>query len=250
MVCADCVCDLGWGGGYSISHPIQTISLAITSEEGVGSRSTSSTGSSVLRTVKVARLLRLAIALARVQQSRERQRRLKMVGMGTPVDKVFEICVGFKERAGVAPEDKRAFGWIMDLIAKEELYKVAHHASAKSIGVEGSTSVDMSELIRPVAREGGLSVVAEGKGGGGGKEGQMRRGSRTHVVQAPEWVQRSLGEKMVMRALAKAESWDFDVFTLGEATGMHPLVIGGVHIMESMGVLDKLGVSRDRLASP
>ena len=45
----------------------------------------------ILRVVKVVRLLRVVLAMTRLQRSRERYRRTKMCGFGAPVDRVFEM---------------------------------------------------------------------------------------------------------------------------------------------------------------
>jgi len=43
--------------------------------------------------------------------------------------------------------------------------------------------------------------------------------------------------------------WDFDVFALHDLTNGHPIVVGGMHLMSHMGVLDKIPIPKDKLAS-
>jgi len=81
------------------------------------------------------------------------------------------------------------------------------------------------------------------------KDAPKKRTSKVHVAQPPAWLQRSLGEKAVTAALETVDSWAFDVFALSEASNRHPMVIGGVYLFERMGVLDKIGIPRDRLAN-
>ena len=49
--------------------------------------------------------------------------------------------------------------------------------------------------------------------------------------------------------LAKMDKWDFDVFALQEVTNGHALVVGGMHLMTSLGVLDKIPIPKDKLAT-
>ena len=53
----------------------------------------------------------------------------------------------------------------------------------------------------------------------------------------------------VATILEKMDAWDFDIFALQEATNGHGLVVGGIHLMTSMGVLDKIPIPRDKLAT-
>ena len=53
----------------------------------------------------------------------------------------------------------------------------------------------------------------------------------------------------VQSILEKMESWDFDIFALHEATNGHSLVVGGMHLLTSMGVLDKIPIPKDKLAT-
>jgi hypothetical protein len=47
---------------------------------------------------KVVRLLRVVLVMSRLQRSRERYRRMKMVGLAAPVEKVFEIITELREK--------------------------------------------------------------------------------------------------------------------------------------------------------
>ena len=67
------------------------------------------------------RLLRVVLAMTRLQRSRERYRRTKMCGFGAPVDRVFEMITEL--RGAVREEDdEKTLAWTMELIAKEQLY--------------------------------------------------------------------------------------------------------------------------------
>ena len=46
----------------------------------------------VLRVVKVVRLLRVVLMMTRLQRSRERYRRMKMIGIGAPVERVLQVA--------------------------------------------------------------------------------------------------------------------------------------------------------------
>ena len=48
---------------------------------------------------KVVRLLRVVLVMTRIQRSRERYRRMKMVGLAAPVEKVFEIISDLRRKA-------------------------------------------------------------------------------------------------------------------------------------------------------
>ena len=52
-----------------------------------------------------------------------------------------------------------------------------------------------------------------------------------------------------MSVLGKMHEWDFDVFTLDEMTHGHPLVVGGIHLFSSMGVLEQIPVPKEKLAT-
>ena len=98
----------------------------------------------LLRVVKVVRLVRVVIAMTRLQRSRERYRRLKMVGLSTPVERVFELIKELQAKGNLLPEDNKSLVWTMDLIAKEELYKVDE---ASSSGVT-QLSAEMTDWLR------------------------------------------------------------------------------------------------------
>ena len=59
---------------------------------------------SLLPLFKVVRLLRVVLVMTRLQRSRERYRRMKMVGLAAPVEKVFEIISELRRKARVAPD--------------------------------------------------------------------------------------------------------------------------------------------------
>jgi hypothetical protein len=77
----------------------------------------------------------------------------------------------------------------------------------------------------------------------------QRRSSRFVAAAIPTWIQKSIAETTVASVLQKLDSWEFDVFALHEATNGHPLVVGGVHLMTHMGVLDKIPIPKDKLAT-
>ena len=47
---------------------------------------------------QVARLLRVVLVMTRIQRSRERYRRMKMIGLAAPVEKVFEIISDLRNK--------------------------------------------------------------------------------------------------------------------------------------------------------
>ena len=58
---------------------------------------------SLLPLFKVIRLLRVVLVMTRLQRSRERYRRMKMVGLAAPVEKVFEIIGELRRKARDTP---------------------------------------------------------------------------------------------------------------------------------------------------
>ena len=126
----------------------------------------------VLRVVKVVRLLRVVLMMTRLQRSRERYRRMKMVGLAAPVEKVFEIIGDLRARESTHPEDDKALAWIMDLIAKEELYKANFNDSKHSSGMHLTS--EMTDWLRSNLT-GGVSAGGLLKGGGGGAAGDKQR---------------------------------------------------------------------------
>lgn len=122
-----------------------------------------------------------------------------------------------------------------------------------SLGAERSASHETLSLATPPTQ-----VHVKPKPESGSTNGAIakergsaaRRGSKQlEKAQAPAWVLRSIAETSVARLLDAADTWDFDVFAFAEATCMHPLVVGGLHLFQRMGLLDRVGVPRDRLAN-
>lgn len=86
--------------------------------------------------------------------SRDRVWVLSQVGLAAPVDKVFEIITGLKAKMP-QPEDQKALSWTMDLIAKEELYKVNLDSRSSHMGM-GHLTAEMTDWLRA-----NLQVTAE-----------------------------------------------------------------------------------------
>ena len=220
---------------------------------------------------QLVRLLRVVLVMTRLQRSRERYRRMKMVGLAAPVEKVFEIITELRRKA-IHQEDDKALAWIMDLIAKEELYKVNFTDSKHSSGMH--LTAEMTDWLRSnlqASLPGGL--LARGGGGAGagaGAEGDgkarsnsivatgqkddkaqaaKRRSSKFVSAAIPTWITKSMAEPSVATVLEKTEHWDFDVFALNETTNGHALVVGGMHLLSVMGVLDKIPIPKDKLAN-
>ena len=57
-----------------------------------------SSAATLLPFFKIVRLLRVVLVMTRLQRSRERYRRMKMVGLAAPVEKVFEIIGDLRAR--------------------------------------------------------------------------------------------------------------------------------------------------------
>ena len=95
------------------------------------------------------------------------------------------------------------------------------------------------------------SGAGTAKGGKAAEEAEKRKASQSRFALAtiPTWITKSIAEPTVASVLAKMEKWDFDVFALHEVTNGHPLVVGGIHLMTSMGVLDKIPIPKDKLAT-
>jgi len=219
-------------------------------------------GVSLLPLFKVVRLLRVVLVMTRLQRSRERYRRMKMVGLAAPVEKVFEIIGDLRAKV-VHPEDDKALAWTMDLIAKEELYKVSFTDSKSSSGMH--LTAEMTDWLRSnlqASLPGGLLIRPNDKGevgdkqrsnsfSGKGGDTKVRRKSTSGVANAvvPAWITKSISEPTVGAILDKLEQWDFDVFALDQATNGHPLTVGGMHLMMKMGVLDKIPIPKDKLAT-
>lgn len=112
---------------------------------------------SAQRVVKVLRLLRVVLSITRLQRSRERFKRLKMAGLSAPVDKVFDIILDLRKKV-TQPDDDKALQWTMDLIAKEELYKVNLDSRSNQGGMGHLTS-EMTDWLRTNLQV-GLNEVA------------------------------------------------------------------------------------------
>ena len=65
----------------------------------------------------------------------------------------------------------------------------------------------------------------------------------------PPWLSRSLGESTILSALEKVDVWDFDVFALDQITNHRPLVVGGMYMIQRLGLLDKIPIPRDKLVN-
>lgn len=232
-----------------------------------------SAGISLLPLFKVVRLLRVVLVMTRMQRSRERLWRMKMVGLAAPVEKVFEIISELRRKV-THQEDDKALAWTMDLIAKEELYKVNFSDSKHSSGMH--LTAEMTDWLRSnlqASLPGGLIGRNTGQDGDAGhsrgRQGSVagaqsskgakaedeksvatkRRTSRFVSAAIPTWIQKSINETSVAAVLDKMNDWEFDVFALHEVTNGHPLVVGGIHLMMSMGVLDKIPIPKDKLAT-
>ena len=131
-----------------------------------------SSAATLLPFFKIVRLLRVVLVMTRLQRSRERYRRMKMVGLAAPVEKVFEIIGDLRARESTHPEDDKALAWIMDLIAKEELYKANFNDSKHSSGMHLTS--EMTDWLRSNLT-GGVSAGGLLKGGGGGAAGDKQR---------------------------------------------------------------------------
>ena len=126
----------------------------------------------VLRVVQVVRLLRVVLMMTRLQRSRERYRRMKMIGIGAPVARApgcrrrrhhhhhradlhlpsppplthvprASSIREFKEKPTTSEEDVSNLAWTMELIAREQLYTV--HFGEKS-GASSHMTTEMTEM--------------------------------------------------------------------------------------------------------
>ena len=122
-----------------------TITVVLLSNSSIDDSSSSSAVYALLPLFKVVRLLRVVLVMTRIQRSRERYRRMKMVGLAAPVEKVFEIISDLRRKV-THQEDDKALAWTMDLIAKEELYKVNFSDSKHSSGMHTSCSARRCSL--------------------------------------------------------------------------------------------------------
>jgi hypothetical protein len=78
----------------------------------------------------------------------------------------------------------------------------------------------------------------------------LAEGSAKEVVEELPWLSTLLNDTRVARMLELSEDWKaFDVFELCEATGNRPIVVGGMHILQRHGILDKLGVKAATMAN-
>jgi len=255
-----------------------TLLVMANTSEGSAAESTSNV-TSLLPLFKVVRLLRVVLVMTRIQRSRERYRRMKMVGLAAPVEKVFEIITELRRKV-VHVEDDKALAWTMDLIAKEELYKVNFTDSKNSSGMH--LTAEMTDWLRSNLQArvpgGNKASSADGSAAGGadakgprgsivpsGSKGNAkggapaddkeekgapkRRSSRFASAAIPSWITKAMAETSVTSVLEKMLDWDFDVFALHDATNGHPLTVGGMHLMMSMGVLDKIPIPKDKLAT-
>jgi len=215
---------------------------------------------SLLPLLKFVRLLRAVMLMTRLQRSRQRLLRMRMVGLAAPVEKVFEIITDLREKVAHAEDDK-ALAWTMDLIAKEELYKVSFTDSKSSSGMH--LTAEMTDWLRSnlqASLPGGLltkpNAATDGKRGSVmGKDTpndpNKARTSTTSMANAvvPAWITKAIAEPNVGAILDKLDQWDFDVFALDEATNGNPLAVGGMHLMTKMGVLDRVPIPKDTLAT-
>ena len=64
----------------------------------------------VLRVVKVVRLLRVVLMMTRLQRSRERYRRMKMIGIGAPVERVLQVAAAAASAAATTTRAATAGG--------------------------------------------------------------------------------------------------------------------------------------------
>ena len=210
---------------------------------------------SLLPLFKVVRLLRVVLVMTRLQRSRERFRRMKMVGLAAPVEKVFEIIGELREKVA-HDADEKALAWTMDVIAKEELYKASFTDSRSSSGMH--LTAEMTDWLRSnlqaslpggilKARESDSSDPSAAKARSSSVLPARRRSTRgTSTI--PAWISKSLDTNEVGKILEKMDDWDFDVFALDKATNGNPLTVGGMHLMQKMGVVDKIPIPKDRLA--
>lgn len=191
---------------------------------------------SLLPLLKFVRLLRAVMLMTRLQRSRQRLLRMRMVGLAAPVEKVFEIITDLREKVAHAEDDK-ALAWTMDLIAKEELYKVSFTDSKSSSGMH--LTAEMTDWLRSnlqASLPGGLltkpNAATDGKRGSvmgkdGANDPNKARPTSTSMANAvvPAWITKAIAEPNVGAILDKLEQWDFDVFALDEATNGNPLAL-------------------------
>jgi len=183
------------------------------------------------------------------------------VGLAAPVEKVFEIIGELREKL-IHPEDDKALAWTMDLIAKEELYKVSFTDSKSSSGMH--LTAEMTDWLRSnlqASLPGGLlnkpaANVAENSTKGSAAKSaaadpsrQRRSSARMANAVVPQWITKAIAEPSVGAILDKLDQWNFDVFALDEATNGNPLTVGGMHLMQRMGVLDRIPIPKDKLAT-
>ena len=100
----------------------------------------------------------------------------------------------------------------------------------------------------------GLTIGGAGTGGvhdhAAGMHSALAEGSAKEVVEELPWLSTLLNDTRVARMLELSEDWKaFDVFELCEATGNRPIVVGGMHILQRHGILDKLGVKAATMAN-
>lgn len=209
---------------------------------------------------KVIRLLRVVLVMTRLQRTHDRMRRMRMVGLAAPVEKVFEIITELRQKI-IHTEDDKALAWTMDLIAKEELYKVSFTDSKSSSGMH--LTAEMTDWLRSnlqASLPGGLlkaqgsldssqSGKRQGSISGPGPTNGRRSSHQSKMAVIPSWISKSLESNEVGKILETIDNWDFDVFALHDATNGNPLTVGGMYLMQRMGITDKIPIPKDKLAN-
>lgn len=222
----------------------------------------------ILKVVRVVRVLRVVLALTRLQRSRERYRRRKMLGLQAPVTRVVELLAELRRtECEEGDEDAKMLLWTTELIAKEELYKASVHSHTG-----GRLTAEMADWMRSNLQ---VSVpIGERSVGGAGASSAQSRMSVANLKNAnkaltktssrstsndkdektkaefPIYLSQILTpEGAVLKHMANVDEWNWDVFTFTDICNNKPLVIGGVFLMERYGFLDGLDIPRDKLAA-
>ena len=213
-----------------------------------GTTATSSFG--FMRIVRLIRLVRLFTVMNKLQKARSAYKKAKYLRIGTPVEKVMEL-LGQMRETSETDEDGQDVAWIMDLIATDKLYTI-------DVRKNTSMSAEMSAFITAnlglknedpdddTATDAGSTTTASSGGA------PMLRQESSYLPAAAEELTRcqELVERPEVAELLKhIADWEFDPFAFVEATQGNGLVVAAYHLIDHYGLIDKMRLSRSRLAS-
>ena len=176
------------------------------------------------------------------------RKKAKYRKVGSPVERVIDILHGLKAHLD-NDADRDNITFIIDVIVSDQLYVVNIGGGGQDGGVNAEMAAFLGRQgVTSVTRKAAQNNATDGAPGEGVEmDGRLpvgrRRGSADMQGDGvTSWVDQLMDREDVQKALANADSWNFDIFALDKLLGKHTMVVLVMHFVRALKLDEQLNI--------